>query len=159
MNGEDIKRRRISLGWSQERLARELGVSFSTVNRWERGRSEPNGIARKALDGIFQVSMPRDERRSRRIALSIPIRISGTGASRAGLCEDISGGGMMFKTDMPLKAGEDLMISFNGAKGDVLAASEVVWTRGDGGKKRAGARFNGLRKNEFAKIITAALLI
>jgi CheY-like chemotaxis protein len=28
-------------GYSQEALARELGVSFATVNAWERGRSQP----------------------------------------------------------------------------------------------------------------------
>lgn len=31
---------------TQEELAKELGVSFSTVNRWERGRSTPT---RKAI--------------------------------------------------------------------------------------------------------------
>lgn len=32
---------RESGGYSQEALARELGVSFATVNAWERGRSNP----------------------------------------------------------------------------------------------------------------------
>ena len=27
---------------SQEALARELGVSFATVNRWEKGHSQPS---------------------------------------------------------------------------------------------------------------------
>ncbi|HTZ92845.1 MAG TPA: helix-turn-helix transcriptional regulator, partial [Streptosporangiaceae bacterium] len=29
-----------SLGLSQEQLARRLGVSFATVNRWESGRTQ-----------------------------------------------------------------------------------------------------------------------
>lgn len=34
---------------SQEALAKELGVSFATVNRWETGRCEPNYKAQKAF--------------------------------------------------------------------------------------------------------------
>ena len=34
---------------SQEALAKELGVSFATVNRWEAGRCEPNYKAQKAF--------------------------------------------------------------------------------------------------------------
>lgn len=32
------------LNLSQERLARLLGVSFATINRWERGHTAPSGI-------------------------------------------------------------------------------------------------------------------
>ena len=31
---EKIKKVRIEIGYSQEQLARELGVSFATINRW-----------------------------------------------------------------------------------------------------------------------------
>jgi predicted ATPase/DNA-binding CsgD family transcriptional regulator/DNA-binding XRE family transcriptional regulator len=37
------------LGLSQEQLARRLGVSFATVNRWESGRTQPSARARRAL--------------------------------------------------------------------------------------------------------------
>ena len=40
---------RTRLGWSQEQLARQLGVSFATVNRWESGRSRPSPRARLAI--------------------------------------------------------------------------------------------------------------
>jgi transcriptional regulator with XRE-family HTH domain len=40
---------RTRLGLSQEQLARRLGVSFATVNRWESGRSQPSARARRAL--------------------------------------------------------------------------------------------------------------
>jgi len=169
MNGEEIRRYRRSLGWSQERLARELNVSFSTVNRWERGKAKPNGIAIKTLNALFSEITPREGRGSRRIPLRFPIRISKTSApgcgmcetSCAGLCEDISGGGIMFKSYMPLTAGETLKISFDAEKEGICAASEVVWTTVDvegGGGIKAGARFNGLRKDDFARIVTEALL-
>jgi transcriptional regulator with XRE-family HTH domain len=34
---------RTRLGLSQERMARLLGVSFASVNRWEAGHSSPTG--------------------------------------------------------------------------------------------------------------------
>ena len=37
------------LGLSQEQLARRLGVSFATVNRWETGRTQMSARARQAL--------------------------------------------------------------------------------------------------------------
>src|SRR5580658_7762748 len=40
---------RASLGLSQEQLARRLGVSFATVNRWEAGRTKMSARARLAL--------------------------------------------------------------------------------------------------------------
>ena len=42
---EKIKKVRIEIGYSQEQLARELGVSFATINRCENGKSEPRQIA------------------------------------------------------------------------------------------------------------------
>jgi DNA-binding XRE family transcriptional regulator len=40
-----LKEVRKQLTLSQEDLARELGVSFATVNRWENGRSRPSKLA------------------------------------------------------------------------------------------------------------------
>ena len=40
-------------GWSQEDLARELGVSFATVNRWENGKAVPSKLAAIQLEKIF----------------------------------------------------------------------------------------------------------
>ena len=42
-----IKCVRKELGLSQERLARELNISFSTVNRWENGKSNPSQMAKE----------------------------------------------------------------------------------------------------------------
>ena len=46
---EIIKTIRSELNLSQEGLARELHVGFSSVNRWENNRSKLNQIARYAL--------------------------------------------------------------------------------------------------------------
>lgn len=44
-----IKEIRTQLNISQEQLARELHVSFATVNRWENGKNNPNMLAKKAI--------------------------------------------------------------------------------------------------------------
>ena len=40
---------REKLNLTQENLAKELGVAFSTINRWETGTSEPRGKAKKKI--------------------------------------------------------------------------------------------------------------
>ena len=39
---------------SQEDLARELGMSYATVNRWENGLSKPSKLARVQLDAFCE---------------------------------------------------------------------------------------------------------
>ena len=46
---EVIKNIRSQLSLSQEGLARELHMGFTSVNRWENNKSKPNQIARRAL--------------------------------------------------------------------------------------------------------------
>ncbi len=46
---EIIKQIRLELGLSQEGLARELHVGFTSVNRWENSRTKPTQIVRHAL--------------------------------------------------------------------------------------------------------------
>ncbi len=48
---EKIKSVRHQSLLSQTDFAKELGVSFSTVNRWETGKSVPNYKAIKKIDG------------------------------------------------------------------------------------------------------------
>lgn len=45
---------------TQEELARELGVSFTTVNAWERGRSEPRRAKRLQLEEMAAAVQARD---------------------------------------------------------------------------------------------------
>jgi transcriptional regulator with XRE-family HTH domain len=59
MPKEEIKEIRKKLGWSQERLARELGLSFSTVSRWERGESSPSPAARRLLNQLVRSALPK----------------------------------------------------------------------------------------------------
>lgn len=40
------------LGVSQEHLARELGVSYSTISRWELGKARPSGMAKRLISGL-----------------------------------------------------------------------------------------------------------
>ena len=47
-----VKKVRSQLGFSQEDLARKLGVSFATVNRWENGQSKPSKLAKAQLDAF-----------------------------------------------------------------------------------------------------------
>ena len=47
---EKVKFVRTELKLSQEDLARELGVSFATINRWENGSYKPSRLARKACE-------------------------------------------------------------------------------------------------------------
>ena len=55
---ELVKEVRKQLALSQEDLARELGVSFATVNRWENGKSLPSKLAKAQFDS-FCVKMVR----------------------------------------------------------------------------------------------------
>jgi DNA-binding transcriptional regulator YiaG len=45
-----IKEMRLKLGMTQEELAQKLGVSFTSVNRWENGQTKPSKLARKQLE-------------------------------------------------------------------------------------------------------------
>jgi DNA-binding transcriptional regulator YiaG len=47
-----IKEIRKQLGLSQEDLARELGVSFASVNRWENGQVRPSKLAKAQLNAF-----------------------------------------------------------------------------------------------------------
>ena len=47
---KEIRQLRVELGLTQERMAHKLGVSFATVNRWEKGRSAPTGLSLDILD-------------------------------------------------------------------------------------------------------------
>jgi ribosome-binding protein aMBF1 (putative translation factor) len=48
---EELRKRK---GWSQEDLAREVGVSLSTVQRWESQEVNPTRLARRELERIFK---------------------------------------------------------------------------------------------------------
>lgn len=47
---ESIKKVRLTKFLTQEDFAKEIGVSFATVNRWETGKAKPNLRAMKRID-------------------------------------------------------------------------------------------------------------
>ncbi len=57
-----IKKIRHKSFMTQEEFATEMGVAFSTVNRWENGKTIPNMTAMKQIkDYCEQKSIPFDE--------------------------------------------------------------------------------------------------
>ena len=50
--GETIRSWRRRLGVTQEVLARALGVTLSTLNRWENGRGLPSQLAWREVKGF-----------------------------------------------------------------------------------------------------------
>jgi len=48
--GRLVRSLRERLELSQERLAARLGVTFSSVNRWENGRAKPSPLAMKQIE-------------------------------------------------------------------------------------------------------------
>ena len=51
---EELKKLRQQQGWSQEDLARTLGVSFATVNRWENGKNKPSRLAVEKIQVVVK---------------------------------------------------------------------------------------------------------
>lgn len=51
---EKVKELRQKKGWAQEDLAREIGVSLSTVQRWEKQGAKPTRLPRRELMRLFQ---------------------------------------------------------------------------------------------------------
>ena len=51
---EKVRELRRRKGWAQEDLAREIAVSLSTVQRWEKTGGEPTRLARRELKKLFE---------------------------------------------------------------------------------------------------------
>ena len=49
--------------WSQEQLARELGVSLNTVQRWEAGKNQPSPLALEKLQATLDDVLDGDQLR------------------------------------------------------------------------------------------------
>lgn len=48
-----ILKLRVKLNISQEELGQLLGVSFTSINRWENGRYEPTKLVKQKLYDLF----------------------------------------------------------------------------------------------------------
>lgn len=51
---QKVKKLRRKRGWTQEDLAREIGVSLSTVQRWEKRGGKPIRLAARELIRLFK---------------------------------------------------------------------------------------------------------
>ena len=49
-----IKRLRSEFGLTQEQFAAKVGVTWSTVNRWENGRGSPSPLAMRRIEELQQ---------------------------------------------------------------------------------------------------------
>ena len=54
-----LKKLREEKGWSQEDLAHELGVCFSTINRWENGKTKPSRMAQANINKLLILTQKR----------------------------------------------------------------------------------------------------
>jgi DNA-binding transcriptional regulator YiaG len=50
----DVKTIRFKLGFTQEDLARRLGLALSTVSKWEQGVTSPSRLAREKLEKLLR---------------------------------------------------------------------------------------------------------
>ncbi|TAN61891.1 helix-turn-helix domain-containing protein [bacterium] len=168
MAPEEIKKLRQLLGWSQERFARELGVSFCTVNRWERGKTEPSPMAIKFLKKFKEKTAVKNTRNTPRVDLRVPINVHKTEAREKeptgfiSYTENLSTGGVMFSTPYELKTGEKLRVALlletNGAKRPVDAVTEVMWTHSKENGQTVGVRFEELKPTDVSTIMNTMLV-
>jgi DNA-binding transcriptional regulator YiaG len=52
--GTRIRELRLKLDMTQEEFAHSLGITVSTVNRWENSHSEPSKLARASIVGLAE---------------------------------------------------------------------------------------------------------
>lgn len=58
---ETVKAVRQQIGLSQEELAHASGVSFATVNRWEKGKTLPSKLARRQSEHFCSLKHEQGE--------------------------------------------------------------------------------------------------
>ncbi|MBD2730265.1 helix-turn-helix transcriptional regulator [Nostoc sp. FACHB-892] len=52
--GQLIRDLRLAFGLTQEQFAATLGVTFTTINRWENGRSKPSPLAMGRIEEMLK---------------------------------------------------------------------------------------------------------
>lgn len=163
MTPEDVRRIRSVFGWSQERLARELGVSFSTVNRWERGKTTPSPLAERHLRTLLARYCVKNKRNSPRVELSRLIRVlrrnevSDNHNPRVfeGCTINVSIGGLMFHTFTSITKGETLDIDLDLPEADSLVrlVSRVEWIRKRNEVTEVGVRFIDISREDRERMM------
>ena len=51
---DKIKQLRAKLGLTQEQFATKVGVTFSTINRWENGKGNPSPLAMRQIKELME---------------------------------------------------------------------------------------------------------
>jgi transcriptional regulator with XRE-family HTH domain len=64
MRGATLRQARRRLGWSQERLAKEIGVRRNTVARWERDELGMRPTTERLIRLLLADALTRSKRRS-----------------------------------------------------------------------------------------------
>ena len=59
---EMIRELRGDLGLTQEQFAAKVGVTYTTVTRWENGKGQPSPLAMLRIEGL-QKKITRNEKR------------------------------------------------------------------------------------------------
>jgi transcriptional regulator with XRE-family HTH domain len=49
-----LRRTRVAMGWTQKRLAAEVGLNESTIQGWESGRRKPIIVSQTKVDALFK---------------------------------------------------------------------------------------------------------
>ncbi len=172
MNPKEVKEIRMFLGYSQEKLARELGVSFCTVNRWERGRTNPSPMASeklKELKSQLESSALTHKRNAIRMNVSSEIRVEALNNEHSGdhtcpifsaLTKNLSLGGLQFCTDKPLAEGDMIRIYLDAPGGEVPVEmlSNVKWAGESNGSNTVGVSFDGVEPADLNRIKDAMLM-
>jgi len=52
--GQIIRDLRLLTGLTQEQFAATLGVTYTTINRWENGRSKPSPLAMRKIEEMLE---------------------------------------------------------------------------------------------------------
>ncbi|MFC1902696.1 multiprotein-bridging factor 1 family protein [Chloroflexota bacterium] len=58
---DKIRNCRVRKEWTQEHLARTIGVSLNTVQRWESGKTRPSPLAMEKLQGLLEDVLEGDQ--------------------------------------------------------------------------------------------------
>lgn len=92
MPGAEIRRLRLSLQWTQSRLAVVIGAHRSTVSRWECGRQRPTAARARRLE-ILALSREKSRQPAapQRIKPTLPRSQSGPQAARDALVSRLQG--------------------------------------------------------------------
>lgn len=165
MDPKKIKELRQRFGWSQERLARELGKSFQTINRWESGKTSPSPKALKALMKLDSGSMELSKSKAFRLNIKHPMKIRLRTPECASLIqlsvisENISSTGLMFKTGQDIHEGEWVNIEWDFSEDKHLEVlSKVIWIDRHDHEQSVGVRFDCPRPDVISTVLDAMIL-